>query len=54
MIGLAVAAAEQIAEHVVGQFLDRRLARQRVHLVRLAGILDDGVVEDAERRLPAR
>ena len=48
MIGLAVAAAEQVVEHVVGQALHGRLAGKRVHLVRLSGILDDGIVENAE------
>ena len=42
-VGLAVAAAEQEDEHLVGQVLDRMLARLRADGVGRAGVADDEV-----------
>ena len=48
MIGLAVAAAEQVAEHVVGQFSTGVSRASGFTSSGSSGILDDGIVEDAE------
>ena len=43
LIGLAVAAAEQVAHDLVGQLLDRHFVRVRRDLVGQAGVLDHEV-----------
>jgi hypothetical protein len=49
VVGLAIAAAEQVAEALIGQLLDRRFGGKRIDLVGQVASLDNRVVEDPER-----
>ena len=48
MVGVAVAAAEQVDQNVIGQLLDRNLLGLRRHLVGEAAVVDDKVAGDGD------